>query len=290
MKILRKKMGLFNYNIGFLEFQGDLTFKNQNIKWLQHTYKNRFFADPFILSVTKDFIEVLVEDFSYKSWKGKISLLTVDRKTYKLLNITPVLDLETHLSFPFIYRLNEDVYIIPENSESGCLNIYKYNSMLKKAILVKTLLHEGVIDPVIYSISETSYLLFGSLKDDEPNKNLYLWKSNSLLGDYVKTQSFPIKSDRSCSRRGGDFFIYEQKLFSVSQCCKETYGESLNISKVDNISPTCLDEVIVSVLHPDKQYKYGLHTFNMFKDMCVVDGLTYVLNPYVKLLRTIGIK
>ena len=100
-KNLEKKLGIFHWNIGFIESSIDDIINNISfqpvIHWLKHPYHDRFFADPFILKVTDEKIEVLVEEFFYAKWKGEISLLTISRRDYRLIHRKTLLKLDTHL-------------------------------------------------------------------------------------------------------------------------------------------------------------------------------------------------
>lgn len=278
-----KKLSLFHYNIGFFDFNADiLTGLNMKIHWLKHPYKDRFFADPFILDVRNDEIKVLVEEFVYKDWKGRISLLTIDKHSFCLKSTETLLELESHLSFPFIYREKGEIYVIPENSASGSLSAYKYiGGELHKC---NKLINEPVIDPVVIKINDR-YFLLGSILGKNENSDLFIWESDRLLGSYKMTGYCPVLNNMpECARRGGDFFDFRGKTYSAVQNCRYNYGESLNICNVKKISGSELDEQIITILHPDSRYKYGLHTFNMFDDLCVVDGLTYLFRPLHKLI------
>lgn len=59
------------WNIGFIKCEpGELLEgkkKIERVQWLKHSYKDRFFADPFFLSVTEERLEVLVEEYLYKT-------------------------------------------------------------------------------------------------------------------------------------------------------------------------------------------------------------------------------
>jgi hypothetical protein len=64
---LVRKVGLFHWNIGFIEQNIQYVMENPsdawNIAWMRHAYKDRFFADPFLLNYDNALIEVLVEEF-----------------------------------------------------------------------------------------------------------------------------------------------------------------------------------------------------------------------------------
>lgn len=287
MNIFIKKLSLFHYNIGFFNNEtAALLHTEIHINWVKHPYKDRLFADPFILEVTEDLIKVLVEDFPYQEWKGKISLLTIGRYDYELKSKKTLLELDTHLSFPFIYRTETDVYVIPENSASGRLNAYRYDKKTESLHFESTLVEQPVIDPVIVR-QDKHYILFGTLRGGRENSDLYLWQSKDLLKGYAFITDTPVKSDKGSGRRGGDFFFLNNELYSATQSCVHNYGEALNICKVEDLSGTKLVEKVVKTLHPDERYKEGLHTLNMHDGVCVVDGLTYLFRPLQKILISI---
>lgn len=287
MNTLLKKFSLFHYNIGIFDYDPASLLQGKiNIHWMKHPYKDRFFADPFILDVTDNEIKILVEEFPYKEWKGKISLLTIGRSDYKLKSKKILLELDTHLSFPFIYRTKTDIFVIPENSASGQLNAYRYVAKNESLRFEGALLEQPVIDPIIIH-QDNHYLLFGTLHDKQENKNLYSWQSEEPLRGYIPTSNIPIKSDNSCGRRGGDFFSLNNELYSATQSCINNYGEALNICKVTDLSNMTLKEEVISTIYPNIPYANGLHTFNHYKDVGVVDGLTFLFNPIQKLTITI---
>ena len=127
---IKDRLSYHTWNIGFIEKSAadvvsgaDSEFE---VHWLQHGYKDRFFADPFILSADDLTVKVLVEDFPYYRKRGMISMLTVDRKTYTLIDRKVILKQPFHMSYPFIQR-NPDGsvrWVAPEASASG--NLYRY--------------------------------------------------------------------------------------------------------------------------------------------------------------------
>lgn len=63
--ILRSDM----WNLGFVtDNVADVIYSDHlNIHWMKHDYKDRWFADPYLLEVTDNHIVVLVEEFCYKN-------------------------------------------------------------------------------------------------------------------------------------------------------------------------------------------------------------------------------
>ena len=63
------------------------------------------------------------ENYSYNSKKGKISCgKIIDNK---IVDVKDALDLDYHLSYPFIFKENDNIYMIPEANANRRLEIYK---------------------------------------------------------------------------------------------------------------------------------------------------------------------
>lgn len=288
MYSILKKISLWHYNIGFFDFDKQVLFGKADIHWMVHPYKDRFFADPFIVDMTTDVIKVLVEELFYHDGRGRITLLMVDRKTFRLVYRKVLLDLPTHLSFPFIYRTETEIYVIPENSQSGGLHAYHWDGNAETLTWISTLVEQPLIDSVIVRDNNGKYLLFGSLPGKQEHANLFVWQSGEPLRGYERVSSVPVIDNRpDCARRGGGFFTVDGTLYAAVQSCAYSYGEALRICKVNRLSANYLEEEEVGVLRPDKRYPSGLHTFNLYKGLCVVDGLTYLFRPDKKMINVL---
>ena len=134
------------------------------IDWVKMP-EDRWYADPFILEVTDDEIQLLVEDFGYNLHKGIISLLHIDRKTMNITARKELLELPTHLSFPAILRKNGHIYVYPESMRSGSLTIYEYHPDTETLSPVASICDEAVWDSVITDLFDQP-LLFTAAHDD----------------------------------------------------------------------------------------------------------------------------
>lgn len=282
MDILKKlyvKSSLFHWNIGLTSFI-DADFSLARISWLKHSYRDRFFADPFLLSVNEDFVEVLVEEFFYSEWKGVITLLTIDRETTRLLERKVILELSTHLSFPFIFEERGEVFVLPENSASGKLSVYRYDATAKELEFVKELLDFPAVDPVIYKFRDTYYLLC-TREGENANSDLYCFRASSFLGDYMQVRENAVKSDVSAARCAGGIFAVGGNLYRAAQICADSYGEGCTVNIMYSFEP--FQEKVIKRYMAVKPYKFGFHTLNERDSVLVVDGLKYLFNPMAKL-------
>ena len=79
-KFYKDIVGAGIWNIGFIEntIDGILNGEELLIRPIKHPFKDRWFADPFILDYNDNQIILLVEDLLIKEDKGRISKLIID--------------------------------------------------------------------------------------------------------------------------------------------------------------------------------------------------------------------
>ena len=183
------------------------------MKWLKHDSKYSWFADPFILDVTDNEIHVLVEEYYKPIQRGRISRLIIDRYSYELKQKDVVLELRTHLSFPAIIRKEKDVFIYPENGESGELNLYQYFPESNKCVKIETILSEAVADAIIARVNGED-MLFCTKKTNPNGNELYVFTQDES-GRYLEKERYTF--DENIARMAGDFFEYNGKLYRPTQ-------------------------------------------------------------------------
>ena len=78
-----------------------------------------------------------MEEFCYSFSKGRIAKLVVSRKDYILKEMKIVLEEPWHLSFPFILRKNDKIYIIPESCKAAVTAVYEYDLLTDSMIMTQ---------------------------------------------------------------------------------------------------------------------------------------------------------
>lgn len=267
-----------NWNIGFCKTSESSLLESKRlpaIQWMQHPYKDRWFADPFILDIKDDEIVVFVEECPIDNPKGILCELIIDRKSYRLKQRFVLLELDTHLSYPAIYRENGKVYVCPENGASGKLNIYEYDKENHRLVNPVCVLDESVADATIIRYSDECFYLVATKVPDTQEK-LFLYKSDNLFGPYRQICFEPMQQSRSCSRPGGAWIEVDGKHYRPAQNCVERYGGFLNIMSVE-FGDNCFNETVLFSVKPSiRRYNLGLHTLNFKDEFCVVDGCGYL--------------
>lgn len=261
-----------SWNIGFIELtENILSQKKWEIHWLTHSYKNRWFADPFILSVTNDEIIVLVEEFYDPIHRGRISKLTINRNDYTLKKIDTLLELDSHLSFPAIFRNGDDIYIYPENSETGSITIYKLENE-STLIPYKVLHNEPLTDAILTTEFGDSFILSTKLPKQNGNK-LYIYKSDKWNGTYKCNQEITFTTNTA--RNAGNLFHLNNKIIRPAQDCNEGYGKGLVFYEI-NFKEGQFEMKELTRMYPKhSKYDQGMHTFNTFANLAVIDARKY---------------
>lgn len=273
------------WNIGFIEeeLSNTIADKNPKIHWVKKRFSDRWFADPFILDVTESKIIILAEEYCYKIRRGRIARLEIDRNTYEEKDFEIILDLPTHLSFPFIVRKNGKVYILPENSASGTSTIYEYNDKNRKITPLHHIAEEPFADATIFEMEDRSYLFTTIAPNTNSNAlEIYSFDIDKLqVIERIATIEFP----QICGRNAGEVFMVNGQLYRPAQDCTQCYGHGVILQRICIKDGKWSFEDVNRIYPNSFKYNQGLHTFNNYKGLTVIDGRGY-RNPLIGRLLT----
>ena len=274
-----------NWNIGFVGTTPKELVENQklgSVEWLKHPYKDRFFADPFIYSVSEKEIVVFVEELEFDKPIGRLSELIVDAKSKKLVRKYTLLELDTHLSYPAIIRRGDDVFVCPENGASGKLSLYKYNGVTHALEFVSVIMNESLADATIRQIGDKFYMF--ATKVSNTQGDLYLYQSTCFDGEYQEVGL--VAKGRGNARPAGDIFEVEGVLYRPAQNCSKCYGGATEIMQITKCEDGCFEEKHLFSLPPTSfRYNLGLHTLNFHGNIGVIDGYGYLYPLIGRLLH-----
>lgn len=277
------------WNLAFVEEGLDDIVENKtlNVHYMKGNNRTQWFADPFIFDVTPNHIICLVEELSYKTMKGRIAKLVIDRKTYRLQTVKLLLDLPTHLSFPFIFRKSGNVFIMPENSASGCLTIYRYNPLDDSLTPHTVVANRPFTDATIFCNGDKTYLL--TTQRPTPNGNLldiYDFDVETFVAGDNPIQSVIFDNNRA--RNAGEIFKVNGKFFRPAQDCNGGYGKGVILQEL-NLTANGMKFEDFCSFYPDSwAYHMGYHTFNSYKGLTVLDAHGYRFLLLGRFLETLS--
>ena len=283
------------YHLGFIdEAIGDIVYSDKkytNANWVNlNGYRRSWFADPFVLKSEGEYLEVLAEEFEYSKNKGRLSHLLIKKKNLKLEKVTPILELDTHLSFPAFIKHDGKIYVYPENYVSGAVSIYEFDQSNMKLVNPRVLLKEELVDAQLLELDGAYYLMGVKHEDDGYKYNytkvLHIYKSNSLFGEYIPYQE--IKSGRREERGAGLLFSLKDKLIRPAQSCEGGYGKGIVFYEFVRNKDGYFTEKEVGRMAPGKnKYPFVLHTFNKNGQFQIIDGMGFENNLLRPILNKI---
>ena len=299
LKTIYQKSQESIWKIGFIQNSLDGILNNEplRIKYLSSP-SDRWWADPFILDVTEQEITLLVEEFIYKRKRGTIAKLVIDKESFTVKSDEEILVLDTHLSFPAILRnpilnpdLNKtDIYVYPENSKGGDLKLYRYDKKENKLVDGITICHEPLTDAIYTELIGEPMII--STKEPNPNgKELGIYRLKVKDGG-LKGTSFGLSEevmfDENVARNAGDWFEYNGKKYRPAQECNVEYGHSTYIQEIiHDENGRLYFKNVRKLISDDKEFNRGLHTFNRFKGLTVIDVKGYRYSQIARFLKMI---
>lgn len=250
------------------------------IRWVKsENLKDNWIADPFILSVDDSRIQILVEQL-YKR-VGRLVLLDVDLASMEIIRLKVILQLPTHLSFPYIWRENGEVYIMPENVASGQLIIWHFNVEKEELENPRTLVDVPLEDAQLCKMGEKYYIMGVKYVHNDYfmcTKHLEVYSAESLFGPYTYLQT--IDNSHRLERGAGEIWHDRDTIIRPAQNCENGYGTNLLFYRMKLKEDGTFSEKLAYEYFPDKSHprSRAFHTFNEKDGYVVIDGNAYV-NP-----------
>ena len=245
--------------------------KNTKLNKVKNPYSNKWFADPFILEEDSTSIQFLVEEFDYSVGRGRIARLLVDKGNNEIKECSVILDLPTHLSFPVIYRVDNEIYVHPENSASGASYMYRYDRGVDKLVEPRLIIKQAIADAIIRHVDDC-YIMYATRNPNANGCELIEYRSSSLFGPY--TEYPPLHFELNTARMAG-MFIGDIR---PAQDCYRDYGKAVVLYNDKNVQ--CRIE-------PTNWRYAGIHTFNTLNQTFVIDIKKYDYPILYKIIRKI---
>lgn len=235
------------------------------VDWITNPFRDRWFADPFILDVTEDSVYLLAEEYRFSTMKGRIAKLRVNRKTLRIDDFSIILELPTHVSFPCILRKEGHIYVYPESCHSGRLDLYEFDMQKDRLVFVKTICDDSIWDSVIVDVSGYPQL-FTANKNDY-SLDIYDWDSQKERFVYGRS----IVSEDKSSRMAGQIFEYKGRKYMPSQYCEKIYGGEVVIKEIVVDGGEYTFNFIKRLKSPHPSRRVRLHTLNEYEGVVIID-------------------
>jgi len=175
----------------------------------------RFVADPFLIKhsgIYYLFFEILLNNPE----KGVIGVAESNNGLdWHYKNV--VLEEPFHLSYPYVFEHEGNIYMVPESAQVNAVFLYKANldEFPHKWVKVKKLI-SGYVEDSSIVMHDGLFWLFGQTNKGKYDR-LELWYSEQLDGEWKKHPKSPvINGDPNIARPGGRIIRYNEKMYRFS--------------------------------------------------------------------------
>ncbi|MER8824348.1 hypothetical protein NKH70_32290 [Mesorhizobium sp. M0991] len=242
-----------------------------------------YLADPFpFRHQGQDFI--FVEKYLYSKNRGCIAVVAADRNgTVGAPQI--VLEEPHHLSYPFVFEQDGQIWMIPESGAARNVSLYRAVEFpyrwTREACLIEgiegydttPLCHEGgfwfFVSPRLWR--STSWDV------------LSLYRAESLTGSWTPHAANPVLLDATLSRPAGAVIQHGGRMLRPVQDCSRGYGGAVTFCRIDALGESEFAQTPVGRI---RSGAFGCHTYNRRSGLEVIDlfghigGLREVTTSY----------
>lgn len=237
--------------------------------------KHLDWADPHVV-YRGGFYYIFIEELLHKRKKGHISVIKMnDKGEYDSPRV--IIERPYHLSYPFIFKVNDVYYMVPESAENRTIELYKCEEFPYKWKF------DSLIMSDIYAVDSTflfykgKWWLFANVKENQDSSSLsflHIYHSNSIFsGEWIPHLQNPVVSDAASSRPAGRFLFLDGNLYRPSQNCLKKYGYGIKLNKVLLLNEREYREEPINFIEPEKSKNIlATHTFSFSHKLTMIDA------------------
>lgn len=221
----------------------------------------RFFADPFLWA-HEDRTFLFLEEFPYATGRGILSVAEMDRSG-RISQPRPILEQDCHLSYPQVFDHAGTIWMVPETSGRGTVELWRAERFPDDWRLHCVLL-EGVdlADATIQEI-DGRWWMFGTARCRWGSSwdALHVYVAPALEGPWSPVSSDPQVVDVRAARPGGRMIRDGAGWLRPVQDSSKGYGCGLALARVDRLDDGGLVEHLETRFTTPAPL-IGLHTWN----------------------------
>ena len=259
-------------------------FNSRRIKFGAHYPRDQ--ADPFLI-LDEGHLYVLYEKRLHRGLGEIACVRTRDLETFE--DLGTILREPHHLSYPFVFRHQSDIFLVPEARDSGEVPLYRFGHFPFGLQKVRSLLNGSYADSFVIKWGSLWYLFASSKSGLE----IYFTK-DILRGGLTPHPLNPVVTDPRFARNGGGPLTIGGSLVRVAQDCSRSYGRNVMLLQIDELSPEAYSESIIRADFFDRNKdwnKFGAHhlsvTHFLGKTVIAADGASrdFLVNKLIDRLR-----
>lgn len=237
--------------------------------------RDRFWADPHMVSREGRYF-VFVEELPFATGRGRIAVLVLD-DSGSVEGPFTVLERPYHLSYPFVFEHDGDLFMIPESEQNETVELYRCVRFPMEWEFVRNLMeHVSAADSTLLK-HDGLWWLFTCMRRSR-GENLYtelcLFSSaDPIDGHWQAHPENPIVSDERRARPAGPIFTRHGRLYRPAQHFVDGQGRAVAINEIVRLSQGDYAERLIARLTPDwERGVAGCHTLTRSGGLIAVDA------------------
>lgn len=189
----------------------------------------QFVADPFMINV-EDAWYMFFEVMNAQTDKGEIGLAkSTNGIHWNYQQI--VLSEPFHLSYPYVFCVDGQYFMVPESYEANSIKLYRAVSFPNRWEPVKNILEGEWVDSSMFFFDGLWWLLSNPLMP--PNRILELFYATSIVGPWHRHPMSPLISGNNRIARGaGRVIVVDNKPVRFAQDCFPSYGTGVRALEI----------------------------------------------------------
>lgn len=238
-KMVLKKTGR-RYNQWSL-FVGSGKFAAQHMSKACETHPpaNEFWADPFLFRPDgSSQVHVFFENYEFAKRRGKISVGGLHNN--KVEYIGDALVGQNHLSYPFVFSYDGEIYMVPESGENRQIEIWKAIDYPLGWVLHKAVMQsQSCADTTIFE-HKGDWWMFTNISNDpfeDHCSELHIFKVDSPMLNEIEPHALnPVIMDARTARNAGRITVRDGKLTRLAQNNAYHYGYGFSLMEIEKLS------------------------------------------------------
>jgi len=239
-----------------------------------------FRADPFLFEHDGR-CHLFFEEYSYAEGKAHIAVAEVEPDGSVSAGV-PCLVRDYHLSYPFVFEHDGEIFLLPESAERRSVDLYRATRFPFEWTHDRALLSDlTALDPTLLRHEGRWWLFAGVVVPGAPSDDeLSLFSAPALEGPWTPHPQNPIVVDVRCARPAGPLFWVGKDLIRPAQDGSLGYGSRISLRRVTELSESAYAEEGVGAIPPSwLPHAFATHTYGRTRSFEVTDGRGATLRP-----------
>lgn len=232
-----------------------------------------WWADPHLYRHNDD-LYVFFEEMQIEDKYGHLSVARLTDEG-RVEDVMKILDDGQHLSYPFVFTDNKEIYMIPETASLQNVQLYRAENFPQQWVKVMDLLSGvNLADSTVHFDGERWWMFTTGMshRSVDERDELHLYHAETVTGPWHAHPMNPVVTGVDRARMAGSIIRDGSRLYRPSQFGALRYGHGINLHRIDTLDLQTYSETTIGRLLPDAESQWlGCHSTSYLDGVTVVD-------------------